>query len=175
MRLSHSWVSLDDDCPRAGGPVGAPSPSLRFADVSDESTPRTPAEVSAAMHEKDRVAHEFGMSIDDAAVGSSSVSMTVAEWMCNGLDVCHGGIIFTLADTAMAHASNAGGERTLSTTASIEWLRAARVGDRLTANCVAIDQRGRNTIHDISVVDHDDNRIALVRGQTLTLGGPVAP
>jgi len=127
------------------------------------------------MHANDRVAHQLDMSIDHAAVGSAAVSMTVSDTMCNGLDVCHGGIIFTLADTAMAHASNAGGERTLSTTASIEWLRAAKVGDRLTATSAVVDQRGRNTIHDIEVTDQHGARIALVRGQTLTLGGTVAP
>lgn len=127
------------------------------------------------MHANDRVAHKLDMTIDQVAVGSAVVSMTVVNSMCNGLDVCHGGIIFTLADTAMAHASNAGGKRTLSTTASIEWLRAAKMGDRLTATSSVVDQRGRNTIHDIDVVDQSGNRIALVRGQTLTLGGAVAP
>lgn len=126
------------------------------------------------MHSNDRVAHQLDMSIDDASVGSAVVSMTVTDTMCNGLDVCHGGILFTLADTAMAHASNAGDERTLSTTATIDWIRAAYVGDRLTATSSAIDHRGRNTIHDIEVVNQDGERIAIVRGQTLTLGGPVA-
>ncbi|MEM1334284.1 MAG: hotdog fold thioesterase [Actinomycetota bacterium] len=136
---------------------------------------RTPDEVSAAMHAQDRVAQAWEMEVEHAAVGSASVSMTVTEHLCNGLGVCHGGVVFTLADTAMAHASNAGGERTLSTTASIEWIRAARVGDRLTATSATVDHRGRNTIHDIDVVDQRGQRVALVRGQTLTLGGDVAP
>ena len=126
------------------------------------------------MHAQDRVAHELGMSIDHADLGTASVSMTVTEERCNGLGVCHGGILFTLADTAMAHASNAGDERTLSTTATIEWLRSAHVGDRLTATSGVVDRRGRNTIHDIDVTDEHGRRIAIVRGHTLTLGGPVA-
>ncbi len=136
--------------------------------------PMMPADVSAAMHAEDRVAHELGMSIDHADVGTASISMTVVESMCNGLGVCHGGILFTFADTAMAHASNADNERSFSTTASIEWLRPARVGDRLTAVSTVVDTRGRNTIHDIVVTNQDGDRIALVRGQTLTVGGPVA-
>ncbi|MEL6891437.1 MAG: hotdog fold thioesterase [Actinomycetota bacterium] len=147
-----------------------------MSDAETESgSDRSPAEVSAAMHAADRVAHELGMSIDHADVGVAAVSMTVTEVMCNGLGVCHGGILFTLADTAMAHASNAGGERTLSTTASIEWIRAASVGDRLTARSSILDRRGRNTIHDIDVVNQGGERVAIVRGQTLTLGGSVAP
>ena len=60
-----------------------------------------------------------------------------------------------------------------STTATIDWLRSARAGDRLSATSRVVDQRGRNTIHDIEVLDQDGNRIAIVRGQTLTVGGPV--
>ncbi|MFN3256630.1 MAG: hotdog fold thioesterase [Ilumatobacter sp.] len=129
--------------------------------------------VSASMHGRDRVAHAMGMAIDAVAVGSATVSMTVADEMLNGLGVCHGGVLFTLADTAMAHASNAGDERTLSTTASIEWIRPAMVGERLRAVSAVVERRGRNTIHDIVVTNEAGDTVALVRGQTLTLGGRV--
>ncbi|NND74076.1 MAG: hotdog fold thioesterase [Ilumatobacter sp.] len=131
----------------------------------------TPA--SAAMHERDNVAHELAMSIDRAEPGHAVVSMTVTEEMTNGLDVCHGGLLFTLADTAMAHAANAGDERSFATTASIEWLLPARTGDRLVATSVVAAQRGRNTVHDITVTNGDGDTVALVRGHTLTVGGAV--
>ena len=130
-------------------------------------------DASAAMHARDNVARELGMEIVHAEPGHAVVSMTVTETMTNGLGVCHGGILFTLADTAMAHASNAANERTLSTTASIEWLAAGRVGDELVATAHGIAARGRNTVWDVSVATRDGDPIALVRGQTLTLGGPV--
>ena len=126
-------------------------------------------DVSAAMHSRDRVAHELDISIDSSAPGSATVSMTVTDQMTNGLGVCHGGIVFTLADTAMAHASNAGNGRTLATSASIEWIRAARIGDGLTAKCLVIARRGRNMVHDIEVTNGAGETVALVRGQTLTL------
>lgn len=126
------------------------------------------------MHARDQVAHDLGISIDRAEPDSATVSMTVTERMTNGLGVCHGGIVFTLADTAMAHASNAGNGRTLATSASIEWIRAARVGDRLTATSVVIARRGRNTVHDIAVTNGEGERVAVVRGQTLTLSQAVA-
>ena len=127
------------------------------------------------MHANDNVAHELGISIDTAEPGSATVSMTVTEEMTNGLDVCHGGILFTLADTAMAHASNAGNERAFSTTAAIEWIRPAHVGDRLTATSAVAADRGRSTVHDIVVTNERDEVVVLVRGQTLTVGGAVAP
>lgn len=130
-------------------------------------------EASGAMHERDNVARELGITITHAAVGLAVVSMTVTEKMTNGLGVCHGGLLFTLADTAMAHASNAGNERTLSTTASIEWVTPARIGDHLVATSRAVAQRGRNTVHDIAVTNGQGDTVALVRGQTLTLGGAV--
>lgn len=123
------------------------------------------------MHERDQVAHELGATIELAEPGAATVSLTVTERMTNGLGVCHGGIVFTLADIAMAHASNAGRGRTLATSASIEWISAAHVGDRLTASCRAVAQRGRNTVHDIAVTNGAGDTVALVRGQTLAVTG----
>ena len=131
------------------------------------------SDASRSMHERDRVARDLGIEITHAEPGLAVVSMTVEPKMVNGLGVCHGGLLFTLADTAMGHDSNAGNERTLSTTASIEWVSPARVGDHLVATSRAIGRRGRNTIHDITVTKGDGETVALVRGQTLTLGGPV--
>lgn len=127
------------------------------------------------MHAADRVAHVMGMSIDAADDGSATVSMTVTHEMVNGLGVCHGGLLFTLADTAMAYASNSGGERAFSTTAQIDWIAPARVGSRLTATSNRVSQRGRNSIHDIVVTDDSEQTIAVVRGRTLNVGGPAAP
>lgn len=136
---------------------------------------RTPEDVSASMHARDDVAHVLGIEIGDVAVDEATVRMTVTKAMTNGLDVCHGGLIFTLADTAMAHASNSNDARSFSTTASIEWVHAATVGDELVATCTATARRGRNTVYDIEVRRGDDDvLIALVRGQTLTVGGAVA-
>lgn len=126
-------------------------------------------DASATMHANDDVARDFAIDIVSAAPGAATVAMTVTPSMTNGLDVCHGGIVFVLADTAMAHASNAAGPRTLSTTASIEWLRAVHVGERLVAVSSIAAVRGRNTVHDV-VVSVEGEPVALLRGQTLTLG-----
>lgn len=135
---------------------------------------RSVQDVSAGMHSRDDVARLLGIEIGEVDVDEATVRMTVTEEMTNGLDVCHGGLIFTLADTAMAHASNANDARSFSTTASIEWLQPALAGDVLIANCTAVARRGRNTVYDIEVRrDSDEVLIALVRGQTLTVGGAV--
>lgn len=130
-------------------------------------------DASVAMHQRDRVAHELQIDIERAVDGEASVSLTVTDAMTNGLGTCHGGIVFSLADTAMGHASNAGDERSLATTASIEWVKAARQGDRLTATSRRVAARGRNTVHDVEVVNDSGETVAIFRGQTLTLGGSV--
>lgn len=128
---------------------------------------------SAAMNDRDAVAHGLQIEIERAVDGSATASLTVTPAMSNGLGTCHGGIIFSLADTAMGHASNAGDARSMATTASIEWVKAARVGDRLTATSRTVATRGRNTVHDIDVVNDAGETVAIFRGQTLTLGGSV--
>ncbi len=125
------------------------------------------------MHQRDQVAKGLQIEIDRAVAGEATASLTVTLEMTNGLGTCHGGIIFSLADTAMGHASNAGDARSLATTASIEWVAAAKQGDRLTATSRTVATRGRNTVHDVDVVNDAGETIAIFRGQTLTLGGSV--
>ena len=125
----------------------------------------------ARMRGADDVASEMGMVVRRADADGAEVAMTVTPSMTNGFDVGHGGLIFTLADTAMAYASNASGGTTLATTASIEWLTAVRAGDHLVAVCRGIGRRGRNSIWDVEVTRSDGTPVALFRGQTLTLGG----
>lgn len=132
-----------------------------------------PRDVAAAMNRADRVAHHYSMSVDEVTEGRATVSMTVTEAMTNGLGVCHGGLIFTLADTAMAYGSNSDDIPTFSTTATIEWLRPAHAGTRLSATSTRIAGRGRNHIHDVTVTDDLGETVALVRGQTLATEGSV--
>jgi acyl-CoA thioesterase len=92
--------------------------------------------------------------------------------MVNGLELCHGGLIFTLADSAMAFASNHPGTRAVSTHAEIDWLAPGRRGTVLTATCVTRHQRGKAAVHDVEVVDSDGVTVALFRGRTVQTAGP---
>ncbi len=133
-------------------------------------------EITGGMYSADNVADLFDMAVTDVDIGIATVEMTVTDEMTNGLDVCHGGIIFTLADTAMAYASNAGDHSAVSTTASIEWLRPAHAGDRLSATSTPVAVRGRNTVHDVVVTRADGEVVAMVRAHTLMVDRrPEAP
>ena len=99
----------------------------------------------------DRVAHELGMVVSSVGPSTATVDMTVTPTMCNGLDVCHGGVIFSLADAAMAFASNGLGGTHLASDASIDWLAPARVGEQLTATAVESTRRGRTGLYHVEV------------------------
>ena len=120
---------------------------------------------AAAMFAEDRNAHAMGMVVTTVAPGSATVEMVVAPSMANGLDVCHGGVIFALADTAMAFASNARGGTNLAAHAAIDWLAPARVGDELTASAAETFHDGRTGFYDV-VVTGPDGTVAIFHGRT---------
>ncbi len=121
---------------------------------------------AAAMLETDRNARAMGMTISNVVPGSAVVAITVRPEMLNGHAICHGGIIFMLADTAMAFASNAYGPVAVAAGASIEYLRPAKVGDRLNAVAIEAHRAGRNAIYDVSVTGTDGSVNAIFRGRT---------
>ena len=86
--------------------------------------------------------------------------------MLNGHDVCHGGYLFTLADTAFAYACNTYNQVTLASGASIEFLRPARAGDRIVARATEIHRGGRTGFYDVSLENQDGEQIAVFRGRS---------
>jgi len=109
-----------------------------------------------------------------ADTGTATVEMVVRPDMCNGHATCHGGIIFTLADTAMAFASNSHDVNALATAASIDFLQPALDGERIRAVAVERHLGGRSGIYDVSVEAVDGKVVALFRGKTLRVGGAVS-
>jgi len=119
------------------------------------------------MYSEDLASQTLGIEVSRAEPGAAVASMTVRANQCNGLGVCHGGLIFTLADTAMAFATNAGGGRAFATNAEIDFVAAARTGDVLTAECRMIVVRGKVGISDTTVKNQEGTTIAVFRGRTL--------
>ena len=126
-----------------------------------------------AMYGNDRASRSLGMVIDDIAEGRAVMSMTVREDMLNGHEVCHGGFIFTLADSAFAFACNSQNVNTLAQGARIDFLAPGQLGDRLTATATVISQGRRTGIYDVSVVNQAGKTIAAFRGNAFRIGGEV--
>lgn len=132
-----------------------------------------PRAVADAMYANDDASRALGIVITEVDDGSATATMQVTEAMCNGHDVCHGGLIFSLADTAMAFASNATNEETLAAGAAIDFVNPGRRGALLEARATRTHQRGRSSIFDVEVVDDGGVTIALFRGRTRGTGRPI--
>jgi len=132
------------------------------------------AERSArALFERDRASQAFGMRLVEVRPGRARVVMTVRPDMVNGHDVCHGGIVFALADSAFAFACNSYNESTVAATGAIDFLAAARTGDELTAQASELWRTKRNGIYEISVTNQRGERVALFRGRSYRVDGQV--
>lgn len=140
--------------------------------MTDQPLPdaRTPELMRAhEMMATDAASRALGIELVDASAGCATVSMLVTDAMVNGLGVCHGGVVFTLADTAMAIASNSSGVPTLASAASIELLAPSAVGDRLRATCTEVIKPGRSAINDAVVTNQDGTVVAMFRGRTVSM------
>ncbi|MEM7275610.1 MAG: hydroxyphenylacetyl-CoA thioesterase PaaI [Actinomycetota bacterium] len=140
---------------------------------SDGQQPQPPtgAEVVDTMFGRDRASQGLGMQVVESGLGRAVVTMIVRPDMVNGLDVCHGGLIFSLADSAMAFSTNDEDRAAVATNASIDWISPGRLGSTLTATAVEKHRYGRNAVTDVTVVDETGQLIALFRGKTRQVDG----
>lgn len=139
-------------------------------------TPRTDAQaiaeaVRVRLEQDDPVMRALGIDIDRVAPGYARTTMTVRHDMINGVGVCHGGLIATLADTAFAFACNSHNETTLTSSLSIEFLAPGHAGDRLIAEARELWRRRHNGLYDVLVTNQDGVPIAAVRGRSHGLRG----
>jgi acyl-CoA thioesterase len=132
-----------------------------------------PRAVGQAMWAGDQASKRLGMELVEVGEGRAVLRMEIRSDMVNGLDVGHGGLVFTLADSAMAYSSNSTNQRSVATQAEIDWLAPARVGSVLTATAVERHRQGKAAVTDVEVVDEEGTRVALFRGRTLQIGGQV--
>lgn len=130
--------------------------------------------VREGMLRNDRASRALGLCVQAVGPGSATVTMTVREDMLNGHDLCHGGLIATLADTAFAYGCNSYNEATVASGFSIDLVAPARLGDVLAATCVEQNKAGRTGVYDVEVVNQRGERIALFRGRSYTMKGKPA-
>lgn len=131
------------------------------------------ADVVAELYRRDESTQTFGIELVDAGPGRAVVSMVVRADMCNGYDVCHGGITFMLADTAMAFASGSHNQSALAAAASIDFLNPVPRGSTLLATAEERWLQGRTGLYDVRVEIDDGTLVALFHGRTVRAGGAV--
>lgn len=132
-----------------------------------------PHTVADALYARDACSQALGIEIVTVDDGSCVARLTVRTEMCNGFGIAHGGMTFLLADTAMAFASNAGNEVALASSAEIDWLAPVAAGDALTATAERRWSSGRSTVWDITITNGSGEPVAIARGRTRKVGGPV--
>ena len=130
-------------------------------------------EVSAAMWSRDRATQALSMQILGVKPGYALVSMPVLGDMLNGHHTCHGGYLFTLADSAFAYACNSHNQNTVASACHIDFLAPAREGDLLEAEAVERSLAGRTGVYDVTVRVRGGKTIALFRGKSYRVGGEV--
>jgi acyl-CoA thioesterase len=130
--------------------------------------------VGRSMLAQDNASRALGMTLEEIAPGRARMTMRVREDMINGHDLCHGGLIFTLADSAFAFACNARNHVTVAAGAEIHFISPARKGEMLVAVARERAGTGRSGIYDIEVNEQATGRlIALFRGRSHRLEGTI--
>ena len=130
------------------------------------------AELAAdKLYGSDQASQMLGMNIESVGPGSARVTMRVRPDMVNGHDICHGGLIFALADSAFAFACNSHGHNTVAAGAAIEFLAPGRKGDLLAASATERWRAGRSGIYEIEVRNERGDAIALFRGRSHQVAG----
>jgi acyl-CoA thioesterase len=125
------------------------------------------------MFAQDRASQALGMRILEIRPGYARLAMTVREDMVNGHQICHGGLIFTLADSAFAFACNTYDVVTVASTGSIEFLLPARLGDELTAFAEEQIRLKRTGVYDVAVRNQRGDCVAMFRGRSHEIGGTI--
>ena len=123
------------------------------------------------MWRDDNASKWLGMKVEEVRPGYARLSMPVTPNMVNGHNLCHGGLIFTLADSTFAFACNSHNQRAVAAGASIEFLAPAFLGDLLTAEGVEQSLQGRTGVYDMKVTNQKNVLIALFRGKSATIKG----
>jgi acyl-CoA thioesterase len=131
--------------------------------------------VALAMFQNDRASRAFGMVLDEVRPGYARMSMTVRPDMLNAHEICHGGMIFTLADSCFAFACNSYNINTVASGCSIEFIHPVPGGERLTAEATEQLLSGRHGVYDIRVTNRIGEAVALFRGKSTQIRGNIVP
>ena len=142
---------------------------------SDPRAQRLAELAAQALFAGDQASKSLGISIEEVRPGFARLRMTVRTDMVNGHGMCHGGIVFTLADSAFAVACNTHNEVTVAAAASIDFLAPAQGHDELTAEARELWRSKRTGLYEISVSNQRGETIALFRGRSHCIGGQLVP
>ena len=129
------------------------------------------ARSAAVMWAQDAASKWLGMELGEVCEGAATLTLTVAPHHCNGHGICHGGIIFALADSAFAFACNSRNQSTVAQQNQITYLAPGRLGETLTATATETSLQGRTGLTDVTVTGEGGRVIARFRGLSRAIPG----
>jgi acyl-CoA thioesterase len=141
-----------------------------MADTDDQTLAEA---VGRELYARDRNAQFLGIHLEAIAPGYARMRLKVRPEMANSHAICHGGIIFTLADTCFAYACNSYNLNTVASGCSIDYVAPAHVGDTLVAVGEERALSGRTGVYDIEVRNQDGKLVACFRGKSYRIKGEV--
>lgn len=133
------------------------------------------SEINRRLDAGDQAAKTLGITLVEARAGYARAEMLVEIRHTNPHGICHGGMIFTLADTAFGQACNGHDRKTVASGADIDFLKPGQLGSTLVAEAIETASSGRSGLYDITIRDKASGEVvALMRGRSRVIGGPLS-
>lgn len=129
-----------------------------------ETEKNKPKEITNLMFDNDAFSKWLGIEIINVTEGSCELSLTIKKDMTNGFNIAHGGITYSLADSALAFAANSHGPKSVSIETSISHTASCEIGDVITAKAIEKSRSNKIAIYDITITNQLDKTVALFKG-----------
>lgn len=130
----------------------------------------TPKETAEYMFGKDLFSQWLGIELTDIKANYCLIRMPIKPEMINGLETVHGGVTFAFADSALAFSSNNTGEAAVALNCYINFTKAVRIGDVLTAESTLLTDTRKTAVYDITIKNQNDEVVAGFRGTVYKIG-----
>ena len=133
----------------------------------------TAKKVASKILKRDKTCRSMEVCLEHVNEGTATLSLKIKQQHINGHGICHGGIIFTLSDSAFAFACNSRNAASVAQHASVTFIKPAELRDKLFATAKEISLIKRNGIYDVTVTNQNADVIAEFRGYSRTIKGSV--
>ncbi len=127
------------------------------------------------MYDNDAASQALGIKIKDISCGCATAIMTVQDFMLNGHKTCHGGQIFSLADSAFAFACNSQNQAAVASSCNIDFIQPAFKNDILTAVAQQVHQGGRTGVYQVIITNQNQQLVAIFKGNSARIKSSVLP
>ena len=125
---------------------------------------KSPVDIVATMMEEDAFSQWLGIDVDQVQETEVRISMTIRQEMVNGFGICHGGISYSFADSALAFACNAKGQHAVSIETSISHMKKVQVGDRLHAYAKEVNRSRKIGVYQVEISNQNDEIVGIFKG-----------